>query len=84
MCHCAFSHCSTTQVPMTQHPQYVTVRNTRGRKMFDLIRDRLEVVPTVDSGNRRPFVLSPGRRVASSILERFMLLGRADGEMDSW
>eukprot|EP00667_Euglena_gracilis_P026343 EG_transcript_31642 len=26
--------------------------------MFDLIRDRLEVVPTVDSGNRRPFVLS--------------------------
>jgi 7-hydroxymethyl chlorophyll a reductase len=45
------------QTPMTKHPQYVTVRNARGRQMFDLIRDRLEVMPTVDSGNRKPFVL---------------------------
>ena len=42
---------------MTRHPQYVTVRNERGKEMFDLIRDECEVTPSVSSGERKPFVM---------------------------
>ena len=42
---------------MTSHPQYITVRNERGAQMLDLVRPRLEVIPTMSSGDRRPFVL---------------------------
>ena len=42
---------------MTRHPQYVTVRNNRGKEMFDLIRDECEVTPSVSSGERKPFVM---------------------------
>ncbi|CAL1356065.1 unnamed protein product [Linum trigynum] len=45
------------QVSMTNHPQYVTVRNERGREMLNLVRDLLDVTPTISSGNRRPFVM---------------------------
>lgn len=44
-------------VSMTQHPQYVTIRNERGKEMLNLIGDLLEVSPTISSGNRRPFVM---------------------------
>ncbi|KDP33365.1 hypothetical protein JCGZ_12914 [Jatropha curcas] len=44
-------------VSMTQHPQYVTVRNERGREMLGLIKDLLEITPTTSSGDRRPFVM---------------------------
>ncbi|WCJ24166.1 7-hydroxymethyl chlorophyll a reductase chloroplastic [Euphorbia peplus] len=44
-------------VSMTQHPQYVTVRNERGREMLSLVKDLLEITPTTSSGNRRPFVI---------------------------
>ncbi|EEF44323.1 7-hydroxymethyl chlorophyll a reductase, chloroplastic [Ricinus communis] len=44
-------------VSMTQHPQYVTVRNDRGREMLDLVRGLLEITPTISSGDRRPFVM---------------------------
>jgi hypothetical protein len=37
--------------------QYVTVRNERGREMLDLVRQRLIVTPTSQSGDRKPFVL---------------------------
>lgn len=42
---------------MTSHPQYVTVRNERGREMLDLVRPRLMTSPTSSSGDRKPFVL---------------------------
>ncbi|KAL2923098.1 7-hydroxymethyl chlorophyll a reductase chloroplastic [Bienertia sinuspersici] len=42
---------------MTQHPQYVTVRNERGREMLSLIKNLIEITPTMSSGNRRPFVV---------------------------
>jgi len=43
--------------PMDRHPQYVTVRNERGREMMDLIRDDMDVAPSTSSGDRRPFVM---------------------------
>ncbi|PRQ36865.1 putative 7-hydroxymethyl chlorophyll a reductase [Rosa chinensis] len=44
-------------ISMTQHPQYVTVRNERGREMLSLVEKHLEITPTTSSGDRRPFVL---------------------------
>lgn len=44
-------------VSMPQHPQYVTVRNERGREMLNLVENLLEITPTISSGNRRPFVV---------------------------
>lgn len=44
-------------ISMTQHPQYVTVRNERGKEMLNVVRHFLEITPTVSSGNRRPFVM---------------------------
>eukprot|EP00850_Spirogloea_muscicola_P006929 SM000034S12683 [mRNA] locus=s34:152784:158306:- [translate_table: standard] len=44
-------------VPMTKHPQYITVRNERGAEMLDLVRPMLDITPTMSSGNRRPFVM---------------------------
>ncbi|KAJ0092734.1 hypothetical protein Patl1_25800 [Pistacia atlantica] len=44
-------------VSMTQHPQYVTVRNERGKEMLSLVENLLEIIPTTSSGNRRPFVM---------------------------
>ena len=42
---------------MTSHPQYITVRNKRGQAMLDSVRSRLEIIPTMSSGDRKPFVL---------------------------
>lgn len=44
-------------ISMTQHPQYITVRNERGREMMSLVKNLLEITPTVNSGDRRPFVM---------------------------
>jgi 7-hydroxymethyl chlorophyll a reductase len=44
-------------VEMTAHPQYVTVRNARGKELFDSVRETCEVTPSVSSGNRTPFVV---------------------------
>ncbi|KAL2326002.1 hypothetical protein Fmac_025060 [Flemingia macrophylla] len=44
-------------ITMTQHPQYVTVRNERGREMLNLVENLLEITPTISAGNRRPFVM---------------------------
>ncbi|KAG2580814.1 hypothetical protein PVAP13_6NG365600 [Panicum virgatum] len=44
-------------VSMTQHPQYITVRNDRGREMLSLVEGLLESTPTVSSGARQPFVM---------------------------
>jgi 7-hydroxymethyl chlorophyll a reductase len=44
-------------VEMNKHPQYVTVRNEKGKEMFDMIRDECEVTPSTSSGNRKPFVV---------------------------
>ncbi|KAJ9555625.1 hypothetical protein OSB04_010239 [Centaurea solstitialis] len=44
-------------ISMTQHPQYVTVRNERGREMLNLVKNLLEITPTVTGGERRPFVM---------------------------
>ncbi|CAI5962471.1 unnamed protein product [Closterium sp. NIES-65] len=44
-------------VPMTDHLQYITVRNERGAEMLELIRPQLQVTPTLSSGDRRPFVM---------------------------
>ncbi|ONK79530.1 uncharacterized protein A4U43_C01F7290 [Asparagus officinalis] len=42
---------------MTEHPQYITVRNERGREMLNLVQNLLEVTPTTSSGIRQPFVM---------------------------
>lgn len=44
-------------VSMTQHPQYITVRNERGREMLGLVEQYLEITPTISEGNRRPLVM---------------------------
>ncbi|KAL3506298.1 hypothetical protein ACH5RR_031680 [Cinchona calisaya] len=44
-------------ISMTQHPQYVTVRNERGREMLKLVENLLEITPTTSKGERRPFVM---------------------------
>ncbi|XP_031381409.1 7-hydroxymethyl chlorophyll a reductase, chloroplastic isoform X1 [Punica granatum] len=44
-------------ISMTQHPQYITVRNKRGLEMLSLVEDLLEITPTISSGNRKPFVM---------------------------
>ncbi|GKV35324.1 hypothetical protein SLEP1_g43613 [Rubroshorea leprosula] len=44
-------------VSMTQHPQYVTVRNARGREMLSLVENLLEITPTISGGNRQAFVM---------------------------
>ena len=36
-------------VPMTLHPQHVTVRNERGAEMWNLVRDAMDVQPTVST-----------------------------------
>ncbi|PKU60129.1 7-hydroxymethyl chlorophyll a reductase, chloroplastic [Dendrobium catenatum] len=42
---------------MTEHPQYITVRNERGREMLNLVENLLEITDTTSSGSRRPFVM---------------------------
>lgn len=42
---------------MTSHPQYITIRNQRGQEMLDTVKSRLEIIPTMSSGDRKPFVL---------------------------
>ncbi|KAF5197058.1 7-hydroxymethyl chlorophyll a reductase protein [Thalictrum thalictroides] len=44
-------------VSMSQHPQYITVRNERGREMLSLVKDLLMTTPTVSQGDRRPYVM---------------------------
>jgi hypothetical protein len=43
--------------PMAQHPQYITVRNSRGREMLDALGADLIRTPPVDTGDRRPLVM---------------------------
>lgn len=42
---------------MVKHPQYITVRNGRGQEMMDSVKGKLEIIPTMSSGDRKPFVL---------------------------
>ncbi|KAJ1694343.1 hypothetical protein LUZ63_011041 [Rhynchospora breviuscula] len=42
---------------MTEHPQYITVRNERGLEMLKLVENLLEITPTISSGKRQPFVM---------------------------
>jgi hypothetical protein len=42
---------------MTEHPQYIVVRNKAGAKMLNAVRKRLITQPTVSTGNRRPLVM---------------------------
>lgn len=42
---------------MTSHPQYITVRNGRGREMLDAVGSCLKILPTMSSGDRAPFVM---------------------------
>ena len=44
-------------IPMNLHPQYVTIRNERGQKMIDLIKNDLQITPSTTRGDRKPFVL---------------------------
>jgi hypothetical protein len=37
--------------------RYVTVRNERGREMIDMVRNRLDIVPTMSTGDRRTVVM---------------------------
>ncbi|KAG2498592.1 hypothetical protein HYH03_003343 [Edaphochlamys debaryana] len=42
---------------MVRHPQYMVVRNERGEELLDSVRHRLQITPTVSSGDRKPVVL---------------------------
>eukprot|EP00879_Flechtneria_rotunda_P014646 GHRR01015305.1.p1 GENE.GHRR01015305.1~~GHRR01015305.1.p1 ORF type:complete len:238 (+),score=88.27 GHRR01015305.1:614-1327(+) len=42
---------------MAQHPQYITIRNDRGREMLDLLGDDLIRTPAISKGDRRPLVM---------------------------
>lgn len=44
-------------VDMTNHNQYVTIRNPKGQEMFDLVSDRMIKSPTVSIGDRRASVM---------------------------
>lgn len=46
-----------SSTPMTQHLQYLTVRNSRGQTMLDSVAGCLELVPTQSSGSRRAIVM---------------------------
>ena len=74
-------------VPMTQHWQYMTVRNERGRELVDLTGSALITAPPESSGDRRPFVLEtvladdratlgagrqPAPRLVGSLLARLL------------
>jgi len=45
---------------MTAHPQYLTVRNGRGRDMLDAVAGRLTLLPTQSSGSRRVHACDAG------------------------
>ncbi|KAG2432268.1 hypothetical protein HXX76_009186 [Chlamydomonas incerta] len=42
---------------MTSHPQYVVVRNDRGNELLDSVRHRLQITPTISTGDRRSVVM---------------------------
>ncbi|WIA38743.1 hypothetical protein OEZ86_002042 [Tetradesmus obliquus] len=42
---------------MAQHPQYITVRNARGRAMLDCLGPQLQRLPAVSKGDSRPLVM---------------------------
>lgn len=63
---------------MTAHPQYVTVRNDRGKKMLDAVRHRLVITPTSSEGDRRPFVTQ------TAIADDESKLGRAPKPLPVW
>eukprot|EP00882_Tetradesmus_deserticola_P004812 GHRQ01005071.1.p1 GENE.GHRQ01005071.1~~GHRQ01005071.1.p1 ORF type:complete len:466 (+),score=194.94 GHRQ01005071.1:243-1640(+) len=42
---------------MAQHPQYITVRNARGRQMLDCLGPQLQRLPAVSKGDSRPLVM---------------------------
>ena len=56
-CSCGCAGVPYQGVDMTEHLQYVTVRNERGRKMLETIRDVLEEVPATSSGSRGELVM---------------------------
>jgi hypothetical protein len=43
--------------PMSQHPQYITVRNSRGRELLDSLGAELIRTPPINKGDRRPIVM---------------------------
>ena len=45
-------------VEMSQHLQYVTLRNDRGKEMWDLVKHKMQEVPTSSSGDRAAVVTS--------------------------
>ncbi|KAK6929663.1 Coenzyme F420 hydrogenase/dehydrogenase beta subunit, C-terminal, partial [Dillenia turbinata] len=45
------------KISMTQHPQYITVRNERGKEMLSLVKHLLDITPTISCGDRRPLVM---------------------------
>jgi hypothetical protein len=52
---------------MAQHPQYITVRNSRGREMLDCLGAELQRMPAVSKGNSRPLVMQVGYLCAQKI-----------------
>jgi hypothetical protein len=45
---------------MAQHPQYITVRNARGREMLDCLGAELQRTPAMSKGDGRPLVMQVG------------------------
>ncbi|GLC35133.1 hypothetical protein PLESTB_000557800 [Pleodorina starrii] len=42
---------------MVRHPQYLVVRNERGQELLDSVKHRLEMTPTISTGDRRSVVM---------------------------
>ncbi|KAI3859794.1 hypothetical protein MKW92_040673 [Papaver armeniacum] len=54
-CYSCFDYTNGLATP--QHCQHIMVRNQRGKKMLNLVKNLLEITPTISTGDRRPFVM---------------------------
>ena len=62
-------------VAMTQHYQQVTIRNAKGREVFDLLKPKLSIKPTETGGNCANFVMQTvlqEERATNSTLPKFL------------
>ncbi|KAK2993352.1 hypothetical protein RJ640_007619, partial [Escallonia rubra] len=55
-------------ISMPQHPQYVTVRNERGREMLSLVKDLLEITPTTSGVKPRRGPPQPAPKFVGNLI----------------
>jgi 7-hydroxymethyl chlorophyll a reductase len=71
--------------PMTEHYQQVTIRNAKGREIFDLVRPQLVLQPTVRKGNCKPLVLQTVLQEQQAVQKKSKAtLPRSIGQLLAW